>query len=338
MLSLSFVAVGCPCMRDTVNASPELRWWLFTSYGAPQLCPQMLKTSVPLRSDEQGNTQGRFFPSGCRYDVDNQRQTIIMSFTGTGYSWLPVAGRVGFNARAAVEYRMDFFMGEESMYLWANPVAVADGPHFELTTIENPVVDWASRTPASFLATAFGGQLMSSRLGTGFTVIHSDAGNEFATGRLMPPARPTTPFETRPGRRYTFANETTEVRANQVDFLGPFEVPLNGQALFLRFRVMGPPVDAALFTREAGDTWREGLQRGVGLAAPTQAPVTTWVVPTNLETTQRIPVPPGQYVLALDNSNAIGTVAPPWWNPLTPIGGSTAVVSYIAEVGNAQGN
>ena len=335
-LALAFIAVGCPCVRSTVNASPQLRWWLLTSYGAPQLCPQMLKSSVALRSSAEGNTQGRFFPNACHYEVNAQQQSVTIRFGGTGYGWTPLAGRVGFSASAAVEYNMDFYMGEEDMYLWAKPIGVADGPHFELGAVENPLVDWAARTPGAFLATTFGSQLMGSRLANGFTVIHSDAGNEFAYGQLMPPARPSTPFDARSGKRFVFANESTEVRANQVDFLGPLDVPLAGQALYFRFRVLGPPVDAALFSREAADSWRDGLQRGVALAPPTQAPITTWVVPANVETTQRIPVVPGQYVLVIDNSTVVGTASPPW-NPLASMGGSSAVVSYISEVGSAEG-
>src|SRR5690606_23116169 len=28
-----FLGVGCPCVRNHVNASPNLRWWLFSNFG-----------------------------------------------------------------------------------------------------------------------------------------------------------------------------------------------------------------------------------------------------------------------------------------------------------------
>ncbi len=332
-VAMALLALGCPSLRDTVNANPGLRWWLFTNFGAPQICPHVLDSSVPLRSSP-GNTQGRFFPKTCRYEVDGQRHTIRLHFAGTGYSWFPVAGRVGFEASAGVEYRMDFQMAEEAMYLWASPSSVTEGPDFQLASVENPLVDWASRNPGAFLAQAFGGELMSSRLGEGFTVIHTDQGNEFALGHLSPPARPARPFDTSGSRRFVFFNETTEIRANQVDFIGPLEVPRAGQALYFRFRVQGPAVDAALFTRQAADTWRESVQRGLPLSAPLQAPVASWTIPASIDSPQRVTAAPGKYVLVIDNGSTLGAVAPPW-NPLASVGGSAAVVSFTAEVGDA---
>jgi len=134
--------------------------------------------------------------------------------------------------------------------------------------------------------------------------------------------------------RFVFANEITEVKSEQVDFLGPFEVTEAGQALFLRLHVTGPAVDMLLVTRSAGDVWRNSLQLGAALAPPATPPVATWPVQPGGEQEQVLRVPPGQYYAVIDNSSRVGTLKPPW-SPLGVVGGNVAVVAYIAELGKA---
>jgi len=52
------------------------------------------------------------------------------------------------------------------------------------------------------------------------------------------------------------------------------------------------------------------------------------------EQRQKIPLPPGQYYVVLDNSSKVGSVNPPW-NPLGVVGGNTAVVAHVVELGDA---
>ena len=334
LLLLATIGVGCPCVRGAVNASPGLRWWLFSNFGAQRVCPEMMKRSAPLKLDPNGNTIGRFFPSACRHSVDDQREKVTIHFEGTGYAWTPFAGRIGFSAQAAVEYSFDFRMEEEAVYVYAtNPRAVF-GPEFRVASVENKVVDWATRTPAGYMVNTFGSQIVLSKLTSGFTVVHTDDGDEFTLGQLRPPARPKKPFDTKGDDRYVFANETTELRNNQVDFLGPFEVADDDQALFLRFRVNGPPVDVLVFHRGTADLWRDALQRGAPLGLPPQPPIRGFPVQPGREQTQKIKLRKGQYVAVIDNSNRVGVVSPPW-NPLSVVGGNAAVVSYVAELGEA---
>ena len=89
------LGVGCPCVRSAVNASPGLRWWLFSNFGAQRMCPEMLKRGVPLKLLPTGNTVGRLFPEQCNYQVNDQAQSVTLSFSGTGSAWTPIAGRVG---------------------------------------------------------------------------------------------------------------------------------------------------------------------------------------------------------------------------------------------------
>src|SRR5262249_59080108 len=141
----------------------------------------------------------------------------------------------------------------------------------------------------------------------GFRVIRTDQGDDFALGILEPPKRPAHPFALGDSDRISLASETTDIGPNQVDFLGPFEVTENGQALFLRFKVNGPPLDALVMTRMQGEPFREALQRGTPLAPPASPPITTFVIQPNSDQTQHLRLPPGQYYALVDNSNRTGT-------------------------------
>ncbi len=334
LLLLACVGVGCPCVRGAVNASPGLRWWLFSNFGAEKMCPEMLKRGAPLKLSADGNTIGRFFPSRCTHQVNDQAQTVTIYFGGSGFAWTPIAGRVGFSCDAAVEYGVDFQMTDEAVYVWAKMRRSVRGPDFKIGSIENKVVDWAAKA-AGFLTSTFGNQIVQSQLSNGFTVVHTDAGDEFSLGLLQPPARPKHPFAASGEDHFTFANETTEVRYDQIDFLGPFEVADDDQALFLRFRLQGSPVDVLLLYRGVGDLWREGMQLGAALGPPPQPALQTWVLQPGPDQRRLIPLAKGQYYVVIDNSSRIGTVNPPW-NPLAVIGGNSAVVSYTAELGDAE--
>jgi hypothetical protein len=298
------------------------------------MCPEMLKRGAPLSLVPGGNTLGRFFPSSCRTIVDDNQQTVALDFAGTGYAWTPIAGRVGFSMQTVAEYRPDFRLEDDATYVFARLNRVVTGPNFALGAVENPMVDWASRTPAGYLATTFGAQIVQSQLAGGFTVVRTDDGDDFTLGILTPPARPKHPFNLGNNDRLTLANETTEVRAGQVDFVGPLEVADTDQALFVRARVAGPAIDALVVARSLGDPWREGLQHGAQLAPPPGSPVASLVLqPGSAAGEQRIPLPPGQYYLVLDNSNRVGSVAPPW-TPINVLGASTAIVACAVELGD----
>ncbi len=331
------LGVGCPCVRSAVNASPGLRWWLFSNFGAQRMCPEMLKRGVPLKLTPTGNTVGRLYPEQCNYQVNDQVQSVTLSFSGTGSAWTPIAGRVGFSVATSVEYGMDFYMAEDSIYVWAKPIKIPFGPEFKIGAIENKLVNWAAQGPAGYMASTFGTQIVQSQLASGFTVIHADSGDEFSLGQLQPPQHPPKPFNLPPGGRYAFVNDTTEVRSEQIDMLGPFEVTENGQALFCRFVLTGPSLDVLILRRGTGDLWRSGLQLGAALAPPPEAPIMQFPLTPGPEQRQKIPLPPGQYYIVLDNSSKVGSVNPPW-NPLGVVGGNVAVVSHVIELGKASDN
>lgn len=326
---------GCSWFRSTVNDSPGLRWWLFSNFGAQQVCPKVLSSGTPLRMDASGPIIGRFFPNSCQQRVDDGRQIMSLSFSGTGFAWTPIAGRVGFLASATVEYRMDFRMESDALYVWGVPTGnVAVPPQFQIGAVENPVVNWAAQGPAGYLAATFGGQILSSRLAEGFTAIRSDSGDEFTLGRLMPPQRPPKPYALSSDERVALVNETAEIRIGQIDLAGPLEVSDDDQALFVRARVNGPAIEAFLYPRYAIESWREALQTGAALAPPPIAPTASFPIPAGAEVSQTIRAAKGSYMLLLDHSAKIGQVNPPF-NLLGAIGSGAATVSYAIEVGAA---
>jgi hypothetical protein len=336
LLCVSFAATtACAWFRSTVNDSPGLRWWLFSNFGAQKVCPKVLASGAPLRIDPNEPIIGRFFPNECQQRVDDSRQTMTLTFAGTGFAWTPIGGRVGFRASATAEYRMDFRMESDALYVWGVPTgATPSPPQFQLGAVENAVVNWAAQGPAGYLAATFGGQIVSNRLAEGFTAIRSDSGDEFALGHFVPPQRPPKPFALSGDDRIALANETTEIRIGQIDLAGPFEVAEQGQALLLRVRVEGPQIEAFLYPRFAIDPWREGLQTGVALAPPPISPIAGFALAPGIETLQTLRVSPGSYVILFDHSNKLGQINPPF-NLLGMIGSGAARVSYAVELGKA---
>lgn len=333
VVSLCLCLSGCGLLRGSVNASPELRWFLFSHFGAQRMCPEMLKGSAPLKLAANTNTVGRFFPERCTAQVNETARTISLAFSGTGFAWTPLAGRIGFSVSATLDYRMDFFMAEDATYVWAKPARIVYGPEFRMGAVENKLVDWAAQGPAGYLVSTFGSQIVESQLSNGFTVVHADEGDEFALGLLSPPARPRSYFAAT-GGRVALQRDTTEVRVDQMDMIGPLNVTGADQALFLRFQITGPAIDALLIRRGAGDLWRSGLQLGADLAAPPETPLSAFAVQPGQEARQVVPLPPGQYYLVLDNSGRMGNINPPW-SPLGIVGGNAAVVAYSVELGDA---
>jgi hypothetical protein len=334
-VGVALTLAGCSIFRGAVNASPGLRWWLFANFGAPRICSEMLKRSAPLKLAVTSNSIGRFFPARCQHTLDQNAQTITVQFGGTGYAWTPLGGRVTFSMDAGVEYRPDFRLTDDAVYVWARTNRIVYGPDFRLIAIENKAADWASKTPAGYLANNFGNQLVSGQLASGFTVVRTDAGDQFQLGILNPPDRPNQPFELSGKKRLVLLNETTEVHYDQVDFIGPLEVVKNKQALFVRFATQGPRAEVFLLRRGAVDAWRYQLERGALLGPPPEAPLATFVLEPGRELQQKLQLPPGQYYFVLDNSGRLGSVAPPW-SPTAFLGNAPLVASVLVQLGSAK--
>lgn len=325
------LVAGCALFNAHVNASPDLRWWLFSSFGAKHICPEMVKTNAPLRLTPGTPVIGRFFPSQCTSQVNDERHTVTISFAGTGYAWTPLAQRIGFSASATVEYQMDFRMEDDAVYVWGRPFQIVQPATFQVGSIENPLFEAARRSPVGYLSSTFGAQVLESRIADGFTVVRTDQGDAFALGILEPPARPNGPFQPTTDGRKVLMNETIQLHHDQVDFLGPFELTDSDQKLFVTMHNQGPSVDVLAYDAAVANPWRDALQRGAPLAQPVTPPISGFPLAPGPPVARSVPLPPGTYFLVVANSDRVGPLAPPP-SMLGALGANTATIAVQVEI------
>jgi hypothetical protein len=310
VLALAASAVGCPCVRNAVNADAGLRWWLFSNFGASRVCPEMLKRGMPLKLSLLGpNNVGRFFPAQCQVNVNDAERTMRIDVTGDGYLVLPFTRRVGFYCGLSVEYKPDFRMEEDATYVWGRFNRVLAPPDLRLLGVENPVINLATQTPIGDLATLLGRGVVESEVGKGFTVVRLDDGDDFALGILQPPDRPKRYFKGAADRVMLESN-VTDVGGGSRDYLGPFEVGQTNAALYARLHVTGAPVDYVIVDRRTGDAWRQNYETGRALGAP-PGPAIAYGRAEMGDMSRTFPLEPGSYYFAVENRAA---------SPMGPLG------------------
>jgi hypothetical protein len=323
LIALAVTGVGCPCTRSAVNASPELRWWLFSNFGASKVCPEMLKRGVPLKLPQFGAASiGRFFPAQCFAQVDDARKAMTMSVAGSGYVTLPFTHRIGFSIGINVEYLPDFRLEEDATYVWGRFNRFVSPPALRIIGVETPALNLATQTPFGNVAALIGNVIVASEIGRGFTVVRRDDGDDFALGHLDPPAKPARQFKAGDGH-VVLASDLTSVYTRSREFLGPFEVADKDAALFLHAKVEGAPLTYAIADRSVGEAWRRQYE----LAQPIGPPPGNVIGqgPLGLgEPNLGFPLNPGVYYIVLENT------APP---PLLNIGEPVAHVGYSVEIG-----
>ena len=332
-LTLVFVVASSSGCSGIVNASPALRWWLFSNFGAQQVCPEMMKASVSLRTQDRAPGIGRFFPSQCSYNVDDKNQTLAVNISGTGYAYLPSAKRVGFTMTVSVEYRPDFMIAGDDLYVWGKFSRIVNGPNFQAGFVENKIIDVATAvTPLGAGMNFIGNQVVAGFLTRGFTVVdNSDKGREFALGTINPPQKPFRPIEVTDQDAYTFANETIDVYTNQRDFLGPFEIPDSDKSLQIKVNVAGNPVEMLVVTKSVGDQWLDAYEKGFALGPP-PGPILAGSPLQVGGATKKFRLAPGLYYVVVDNTSAAGIVNPPASSIFNALIDSSARVSYVAQL------
>ncbi|WP_394838491.1 hypothetical protein LVJ94_16445 [Pendulispora rubella] len=301
VLALAVSAVGCPCVRNAVNADAGLRWWLFSNFGASKVCPEMLKRGVPLKVAMIGpNSVGRFFPSQCQVHVNDQERTMVVDVTGEGYVVLPFTRRVGFYCGVSVEYRPDFKLEEDSMYVWGRYTRATRAPDLRLLGVENQVINLATQTQwGGDLATVLGRGVLESEIAKGFTVVRLEDGDDFTLGILTPPERPKRYFKGI-GDHVVLESNVTDLATASRDYLGPFTIEQNNAALYARLRVAGAPADYILVDRQTGDAWRRDYEAARPMA-PNAGPTIAYGQAAAGEMTRAFPVEPGSYYLVIEN-------------------------------------
>ena len=251
------VGVGCPCLAGRSTRAPS-EVVFFLEFGG----------AADVPGDGETRARSSFLPTAtpsdassdrCKHDVNVFDADRPHPLWRVGLPWTPLAGRIASRStpRSSSHGLLD---GEDAIYIWARTRRIVYGP-ISRSFGRDKVVDWAARSPAGYLASMFGSQIVQGQLSNGFTVVHTDEGDQFQLGILQPPARPKRPIQTSHGDRYVFVNEATDVRYDQVDFLGPFEVADTDQALFMRMVVNGPPVDVFVIHRATVTSGGTGSRR-----------------------------------------------------------------------------
>jgi hypothetical protein len=332
VLALAFVGAGCPCVRSAVNASPDLRWWLFSKFGAEKICPEMLKRGVPLKLPALGNASvGRFFPNQCFVQVDDARQALVMSASGTGYATLPVTRRVGFYVGMSVEYLPDFRLESDATYVWGKFSRFVSPPDLRIVGVENPIVNLATHTPVGDVATAIGQSLVASEIGRGFTVVRRDDGDDFTLGHLEPPQTPPRQFKSG-ADHVVLASDLTGIRGQSRDYLGPFGITDDNAALFFHAKVDGAPLVFYVVERSVAEAWRRAYEGAQPMAGPPGSVIGQGSLAIG-EANLRFPLPRGTYYVVVENQAAA---------PFAPLGVSLPVpeqlgyLSYSMEIGDAR--
>jgi hypothetical protein len=325
---LAAASGGCGAV---LNNDPNLRWWAFKTFGAQRVCPEMLKASVPLRMQEGSAVVGRFYPNQCSHSINDQGRTILVNVSGSGYVYVQTVKRIGFTLNVSVEYAFDYRFEDEGVWAWGKLHRVAAGPHFTITSVENKIADIATvMTPAGPAANFVGGQVVTTFLQRGFTVVETDSGKEFSLGILPPGKHPVRPIEIDDDdEALVYANESIDVHAGQRDFLGPFEIADEDQALQLKGSVSGTPVELMILPKQMGDAWRQAYQSGDS-GPPPSMPITGAQLPPG-PFMKRFKLRPGFYYVVVDNTSSAGQVSPPA-SVLGVLVDPATRVTYVAQL------
>lgn len=321
VLSLAVAAVGCPC-SGVVNDSPDLRWWLFSNFGASKICPEMLKRGIPLKLQQTGNASvGRFFPSQCNVQVDDSRKVMSMLVAGTGYVTLPVTRRIGFSVQMGIEYAPDFRLESDDIYVWGKFNRFTQQPSLNILGVENPIVNLAYNTPLGSVASVIGNGLVSSQIGQGFTVVRQDDGDDFTIGHLDPPAKPQRQFKAGKDHQ-VLASDLANVSAASREYLGPFTVEEDNVSLFFHATVTGPaPLTYNIAERSVGEAWRNTYTSAGPLGPPPGNLIQRG--PLTADTKLAFPLPQGVYYIVVENAT-----------PAPLVGDVASQVSYSVEIGD----
>jgi hypothetical protein len=327
----SFTLVGSGVVNDPRNRS--LRFDLL-KFGLDSFCSEMKKRGVALKLSDEHPVMGRFFAKECQSEIvdEEQRKSLLLRFTGDGYAWTNVTGRLGFSVVSLVEYATDFQLAsDQTLYVYFQP------RNIQATTYNTQLVESASARVAMSASRLdpdrIGRQILSAQLERGFTVIRRDqrGETEYGLGVIPVGTHPFVPFQIT-SNKATLANDRTEIHAGQQDFVGGFEVTDEGRALTITASIDGAPsVDLLLVSATTGNSLLDRYVRQPGpvvLGEPARLDETVvfggmWQ--------RTVPVAPGSYILLLDHSGAVGHSTPP-----AASGDDRAVkVDYAVQLGKA---
>lgn len=133
----SLRVLGAGVVNDPANKS--LRFDIL-KFGLDRFCEEMLKAGASLKLSDQEPVLGRFFAESCQSQVvdDETRKSFVLQYSGKGYAWTNVTGKLGFSSRGLVEYAPDFQLSDGALYVYFRPKTV-DAAAFQLHSVDSAV-------------------------------------------------------------------------------------------------------------------------------------------------------------------------------------------------------
>ncbi len=304
---------GLSVMGGTINdpANKSLRRGLL-QFGLDEACKEMLKQPTALREGGEtagsatNPTNGRFFPRTCS-QAQAANGDLVISFSGTGYTYAAGVHKVTFDAAATVEYDQDFLMSGDTLYGYFRTKQVSK-PDIKLRVIESTLPSVVNQLTG--FGENYAKQLLSDRLRDGFTVRrNSNSETDFRTGIVQLGTWPKVGYAIEGG--LTLANDRTEVHEQQRDFIGPIEIE-DDKVIKINGKMDGAAgVNILVMDGSTGDAWIQKYLT-IGDATPPPAPPLQMIVAKQGNDFQLQIKGNGRYWLVFDNTSTIqGGAAPP---------------------------
>jgi hypothetical protein len=335
---------GCPS-RESVGSSaiavlgpgivnnPSNRSLRFDilKFGLDRFCLEMMRRGAPLKLNDDEPVLGRFFAESCQSQVldDETRKSFVVQYSGKGYGWTNLTGRIGFRSAGLIEYSPDFQLHEGAMYVYFRPRKV-DATSFQTLMVESSFAR-AGMALTRIDPDELGKRIVDSQLRRGFTVIRydSDGETDFGLGIIPKGQKPFKPFQIQHSDKLMLANDRTEVHTAQQDFVGGFEITESDHALFVTLLADGAPaVDLFVVPKSVGDQMIERYVSSPG-PAPLNAPaLLDEPLAAGAMWKRFVEAPVGLYYVVIDHSGAVGRSAPPAGQ-----GDRAAKIDYLVQVG-----
>lgn len=309
----SLRVLGAGVVNDPANKS--LRFDML-KFGLERFCEEMMKAGAPLKLSDQEPVLGRFFAESCSSQVvdEEARKTFVVQYTGKGYAWTNVSGKLGFSSRGLVEYAPDFQLADGALYVYFRPKTV-DAAAFQLLSVDSQLAQagLAVAAATSVNPDEIGRHVLDSQLKRGFTVIRygSDGRTDFGLGYIPRGQKPYKPFDIKTEKQI-LVNERTEVHLQTQDYIGPLSVTDDDAALYLTLEIDGADsVDYQVVPKSLGDAMLDRYVKQQGPCPMLAPPAFEATASRAARSQQPVALPVGQYYLVLDNSSVLGRSQPP---------------------------
>jgi hypothetical protein len=322
--AMSVVSAGV--INDPANKS--LRFDLL-SYGIDRFCVEMLRRGAPLELSDREPVLGRFFADGCNAQViDNgSRQSVVVRYSGKGYAWTNLTGRLGFSSSGLVEYSADFQLHGDSMYIYFRPRSVGESS-FQVLLIESALAR-AGLGVTGVDPHAVGKDIVDRQLARGFTVIRdSERGDvEYTLGVVPLGQRPFKPYQVVESSKRTIDNDRTEIHPGQQDYVGGLFVAESDARLTLTLALDGAPsIEVFVVPASDGQAMIQAYVTRAGGSPLVRAPLLDAELRSSAPLTLQADIPPGSYFLVFDHSPSAG-------RSVAALGQQAAKIDYLAQLG-----